>query len=529
MNPDSATTSLWMDTAHAPALPPLDGDLDAQVCIVGAGIAGLSTAYQLARAGTRVLVLDERGLAGGQTARTTGHLCNALDDRYFDLERLHGVDGARAAARSHAAAIDLIERICHEERIGCDFLRVDGYLVQGRGDTRAGVLDREYEAAIRAGVDCERVPGAPGALAVFGDALRFRHQARMDALRYQIGLLQAVERLGGRVRRASVAQVHGGREAGVETSDGRRLHSDAVVVATNVPFNDRLAIHTKQAAYRTYVIALRVAPDAVPDALLWDTLDPYHYVRLVQGYTTSWLMVGGEDRKVGQDDDPAAREVALEAWAREYFPMAGDIDYRWSGQVIEPMDGLAYIGRNPGLDDNVYVVTGDSGNGLTHGTIAGLLLAGLIAGGQTDEARAWSGLYAANRKNLHASEAFLRENLNFVPYYGEWVSGGDIDSPHQLAPGEGAVLRDGAHKVAAFRDPEGELHLHSATCPHLGCVVHFNPTESSWDCPCHGSRFDARDGARLNGPADRGLAPADFAHPAALRTHVPARPPSAHH
>jgi glycine/D-amino acid oxidase-like deaminating enzyme/nitrite reductase/ring-hydroxylating ferredoxin subunit len=526
MNRDhhGASLSLWMGTADAPALPPLDDISDVQVCIVGAGIAGLSTAYQLAREGRSVLVLDERGLGGGQTARTTGHLCNALDDRYYELERLHGADGARAAAASHAAAIDAIEATCREEGIDCDFARVDGYLVQGRGDARAGILDRELDAASRAGVDCERVPGAPGALSVFGDALRFRNQAQFHALRYQAGLMQAIQRLGGRVYRASVVDVHGGSDCGVTTSEGRRVNCDAVVVATNVPFNDRLAIHTKQAAYRTYVLALRIAPGAVPDALLWDTLDPYHYVRVAHDRGDDWLIVGGEDRKVGQDDAPEARERELELWTREYFPMAGDVGYSWSGQVIETMDALAFIGRNPGLADNVYVVTGDSGNGLTHGTLAGLLLPDLIAGRDVlHDGLRWSELYAANRKNLRATDDYLRENLNFVPYYGELLSGGDVDSPQQLARGEGAIIRDGLHKIAAYRDEGGELHLHSAVCPHLGCVVHFNAGECSWDCPCHGSRFDARDGARLNGPADRGLAPADFAHPA--QTSARSTPP----
>ena len=526
---DGASLSLWMATADVPPLAPLADAPGAQVCIVGAGIAGLTTAYRLLREGRSVLVLDERGLAGGQTARTTGHLCNALDDRFFELERLHGAQGARAAAASHAAAVDWIEGICREEGIDCDFARVDGYLVQGLGEMRAGILDREYEAAVRAGVDCERVPGAPGALAVFGDALRFRNQARFHALRYQAGLLRAIERMGGRVRRASVTQVHGGREAGVSTREGRRLRSDAVVVATHVPFNDRLTIHTKQAAYRSYVIALRIGAGTVPDALVWDTLDPYHYVRVAQVAGTHWLLVGGEDRKVGQDDTPRVHEAALERWARDHFPMAGEVGYCWSGQIIEPVDALAFIGRNPGLADNVYVVTGDSGNGLTHGTLAGLILPDLMAGREpTHAGQRWDQLYAANRKNLHAADTYLRENLNFVPYYGELLGDGDIQEPEQLAPGEGAVLLDGLHRVAAYRDDQGQLHLHSAVCPHLGCVVHFNASECSWDCPCHGSRFDAHSGARLNGPADRGLAHVEYEQPELPPVRPTAPPPAAH-
>lgn len=499
------SVSLWMDTATTPELAPLHGSQRAQVCVVGTGIAGLTTAYRLARSGKDVLVIDERGLLGGQTARTTGHLCSALDDRYFELEKLHGRHGARLAAQSHASAVDAIELTCAAEGIDCDFARVDGYLVQGKGDERAGILEREYEAAARADLPCERVPGAPGAFAVFGDALRFHRQARFHALRYLAGLAGAVERRGGRLRRATATGVDGGAHAHVTTGDGHRIDCDAIVIATHVPFNDRLVLHTKQAAYRTYVVALRVPAGAVPDALLWDTLDPYHYIRTARAAhgEGDWLVVGGEDRKVGQDDAPQQHFVELECWTRAHFPMAGEVGYRWSGQVIEPIDSLAFIGHNPGRARNVFVATGDSGNGLTHGTLAGLLIAELIEGRES----AWTSLYAPDRRLLRAADEFLRENLNFVPYYGERLSGGDIDSLAALASGEAAILRAGLHKIAAWRDDTGELHLHSAVCPHLGCVVHWNPAESSWDCPCHGSRFDPRDGARLNGPADRGLEP----------------------
>lgn len=503
-HPDTGgSVSLWMDTATTPELPPLLASQRTQVCIVGAGIAGLTTAYRLASAGTNVIVLDERGLDGGQTARTTGHLCSALDDRYFELEELHGADRARLAAQSHVAAVDAIEATCANEGIECDFARVDGYLVQGRGDTRAGILDREYDAATRAGLECERVPGAPGLLAVFGDALRFRHQARFDALRYLVGLANAITRYGGRLYRASVADVEGGAQAHVATRDGLRIDCDAIVVATHVPFNDRLVLHTKQAAYRSYVIAARLTGDAMPDALLWDTLSPYHYLRVASDGADRWLLVGGEDRKVGQDGQPERHFAELERWTREHFPDVRGIGYRWSGQIIEPVDSLAFIGHNPGRARNVYVATGDSGNGLTHGTIAGLLVTDLI--GHRDSP--WRELYAPDRRTLRAADTFVRENLNFVPYYGELLSGGDVDGSGRIGAGEAAILRDGLHKLAAWRDNEGALHVHSAVCPHLGCVVHWNAAETSWDCPCHGSRFDPRDGARLNGPADRGLAP----------------------
>jgi len=499
---EGGTTSLWMASARPAAFAPLREDLRADVCVIGAGIAGLSTAYRLALEGRSVVVLEERDLCGGQTARTTGHLCSALDDRFDVLESMFGEEGARLAAQSHVAAVDAIQDACRSEDIDCDFARVDGYLVRGEDDADADVLERELAAARRAGLDVERVDAAPGAFAGFGPALRFREQARFHALRYLDGLARAVVGHGGRVycdTRAS--EVDGSRDACVTTADGPCVRADAIVVATHVPFNDRLRMHTKQAAYRTYVLALRIADDAVPDALLWDTHDPYHYVRTHRAMDTSWLIIGGEDHKSGQDDAPRRHFRALEAWTREHFPMAGPVGYCWSGHIVEPVDRLAFIGHNPGLADNVFIVTGDSGDGLTHGTLAGLLLADLIGG----RASPWEALYAPDRKPLHALGDFFRENANFVPRYAELFTAGEHEALEDLVPGEAAVLRHRIGKIAAWRDMGGQLHLHSAVCPHLGCVVHWNPVEHSWDCPCHGSRFDAHDGSVLNGPANRGL------------------------
>jgi Rieske Fe-S protein len=241
----------------------------------------------------------------------------------------------------------------------------------------------------------------------------------------------------------------------------------------------------------------------VPHALYWDTLDPYHYVRLQRtGEAHELLIVGGEDHKTGQADDAAARFDRLAAWMRLRFPRTGPIAIRWSGQVLEPVDGLAFIGRNPRDEPNVFLATGDSGHGMTHGTIAGLLLTDLILGRENP----WGTLYDPSRVSLRAAKDFATENLNVAARYVEWATPGDVSSAEEIAPGTGAVLRSGLAKVAAYRDPSGALHRHSAVCPHLGCVVHWNPAETSWDCPCHGSRFDPL-GKVVNGPANRDLAP----------------------
>jgi glycine/D-amino acid oxidase-like deaminating enzyme/nitrite reductase/ring-hydroxylating ferredoxin subunit len=501
-----------MATAAAPIESTLTEDTHADVCIVGAGIAGITTAYLLAKQG-KTVVLDDGAVGGGQTQRTTAHLSNAIDAHYFEIERLHGSEGAKLAAGSHTAAIDRIEQIIGEEQIACDFARLDGYLFLPPGEP-AELLDRELEAAHRAGISgVARLPRVPLLNFDTGPCLRFPRQAQFHPLKYLTAVAAAIERAGGRIFTATHAEtIAGGKPARIKTANGRIVTADAVVVATNSPVNDLLAIHTKQAAYMSYAIGAIVPRGAVPTALYWDTLDPYHYVRIQPlspeaGVTEASasqgqdvLIVGGEDHKTGQapaHSDPYAR---LEAWARVRFPMIGEVRFRWSGQVLETIDGLAFIGRNPLDESNVFIVTGDSGMGMTHGTIAGILLTDLILGRENP----WTTLYDPSRKTLRALNRFVKENLNVAKQYGDWLTSGDVDSPVEIKPGAGAVIRHGLTKTAVYRDEQGVCHERSAVCPHLGGIVHWNDAEKTWDCPCHGSRFD-RLGGVVSGPANRDL------------------------
>ena len=502
------TMSVWMATADMPQRKPLEEDLHTDVCVVGAGISGLTTAYLLARAGKSVVVLEDGPIGGGETSRTTAHIVNAFDDRYYEIERLHGAEGARLTAQSHTAAIDEIERIAREENIACDFERLDGYLFVPPGDPN-DELDRELEACHRAGlVDVRRADRAPLESFETGVCLRFPNQAQFHPLRYLAGVAEAVERQGGRIFTGShVSAIEGGKDgepARVKVGeDGPTVTADDVVVATNTPVNDIVTMHTKQFPYRTFVIALRVPRGSVTRALYWDTPHPYHYVRLQSAAGHDLLIVGGEDHKTGQEDDAAIRFARLEGWARERFPAAEQVEATWSGQVMEPMDYLAFIGRNPG-DEHVWIATGDSGNGITHGTIAGMLLRDLILG----RANPWATLYDPNRRTLGSALHFAKENLNMVAQYTGWVTGGEVSDESEIPRDSGAVIRRGLRKVAVYRDEQGALHECSAVCTHLGAIVGWNSKEKTWDCPAHGSRFD-RFGCVLNGPAISNLGPAE--------------------
>jgi glycine/D-amino acid oxidase-like deaminating enzyme/nitrite reductase/ring-hydroxylating ferredoxin subunit len=494
-----------MEAADIRAERGLSDDVDTDVCVVGAGIAGMSTAYLLSREKQRVVVLDDGPVAGGETCRTTAHLVNAPDAWFTEIERLHGSRGARVAAESHSAAIDRVEEIVRREKIRCGFRRLDGYLYTAPGESTEA-LEKELEASHAAGLrNVELVERVPIDSFETGSALRFPNQGQFHVVEYLRGLARAIERNGGRIYRDTHAgEVEGVSDARalVRIRNGGSVRARAVVVATNSPVNDRLVVHTKQAPYRTYVLGVRVARGSVPHLLLWDTADPYHYVRVHPVSSAhDMLIVGGEDHKTGQAQDMARRYRRLERWTRERFPGAGKVEFRWSGQVMEPMDGLAFIGRNPLDKESILIATGFSGTGMTYGTIAGMLLTDLVQGRRNE----WAEVYDPSRKTLGAAGEFAEENLNVAAQYADLVTPGEVESTRNIKRGRGSVLRRGLTKSAVYRDSDGQLEEHSAICPHLGCVVRWNPGEKTWDCPCHGSRYH-RDGHVINGPANRGLA-----------------------
>jgi glycine/D-amino acid oxidase-like deaminating enzyme/nitrite reductase/ring-hydroxylating ferredoxin subunit len=503
------TVSFWERTAQKFYTAPLTENLTTDICIIGGGIAGVTAAYMLVREGRDVVLIDDGPVGGGMTGRTTAHLVSVLDDRYYELEKMLGHEFSRLCAESHSAAIDRVEKIVRDENLDCNFARVDGYLFLPPGGSVTD-LTHELDAARRAGLrGVERVDRIPIGKITRAGALRFPQQAQFHPLKYLNGLARVITDRGGRIFTGTrVTEVEEDDRVTVKTMNGQSVTAQAAIVATNCPINDRVIIHSKQAPYATYVLAFRVKEKIEP-VLLWDTAQtaekekqmlgpiPYHYVRFARDNDGQVLIVGGEDHKTGQATDFEARLARLERWTREHFAFAGEITDHWSGQVMEPVDGVAYIGRNPG-DKNVFVVTGDSGNGMTHGTIAGTLIADLICGRESP----WVKLYDPSRKTLQPAVVadYVAENANLVAQLTDYVTSGDESGADKIRAGEGAILREGAKKIAAYRDEEGRLHKFSAVCPHLKCIVRWDGYEKTWDCPCHGSRFDAL-GHVLNGPA----------------------------
>jgi glycine/D-amino acid oxidase-like deaminating enzyme/nitrite reductase/ring-hydroxylating ferredoxin subunit len=500
-----SSTSVWMDVEVAPGATPLAGDTSADVAVVGSGIAGLSTAYELMLAGFSVVVLDRGAIAGGMTSRTTAHLAPICDDGLSDLLSRRGAELARGFQASQAAAVDRIEQIQQRLAIDCDFRRLPAFLFLDP-ESDESVLDDEVSAAQEIGVSVDRGTGLPLRGLTGRPYLRYPRQATFHPLKYLRGLAEALVAENCRIHPFTPVLEVAEEQDGVRlsTEGGHTVTAKFAVVATNSPIHDMVSLHTKQAPYRTYAMGFAIARGLLEDALYWDTADPYHYVRLVSGAAGGGepdiLIVGGEDHKSGEADDAGERFNRLEGWIRALLPDLGPERFRWSGQVMDTLDYCGFIGPEGG-SRRVFVATGDSGQGMTHGVVASLLISDLIAGRSTP----FAAVYDPDRKPAKAATTYISENLTAVTNMARYLVPGEVSSVEDLEPGQGAIIRDGLKKIAAYKAPDGTIYERSAVCTHLGCHLSWNSFEQCWDCPCHGSQF-APDGAVLNGPAISPLA-----------------------
>jgi glycine/D-amino acid oxidase-like deaminating enzyme/nitrite reductase/ring-hydroxylating ferredoxin subunit len=491
------TTSLWLATRRSPEFESLARDLSVDIAIVGAGISGLTAAVLLSRGGLRVVVLERGHIGDGETGHTTSHLTEAIDARYQTLIKDFGLEAAKLVSRSKRDAIDRIESLASSLQVNFD--RTPGYLYTER-DADLEFLAKELDAARRAGSAVEWVDDVPLPFATKG-AVRWDAQAQVHASEYLFALAKEAASRGVQIfEQTPVVNVHEGEPCRVET-EHHVITAEHVFVAANVPVNNRVFLHTKIAAYRSYAIAAEVEHGYLR-GLFWDTDDPYHYTRPQESEGKTFLIIGGEDHRTGEEKDTEARYEALLAYARERFPI-GPVKYRWSGQIIEPVDGLPFIGPNTG-SSHVFVATGYAGNGITYGTLAGMMFAD-YASGRTNP---YAALYDATRvKPLASAYDYVAENALFPIHLVKdrlTSANADVESLDDLRPGEGGIFKGEDGKVAVYRDERGELHGCSPVCTHLACDVAWNKAEKTWDCPCHGSRFSP-EGRVVNGPATSDL------------------------
>ncbi|HVF19706.1 MAG TPA: FAD-dependent oxidoreductase [Mycobacteriales bacterium] len=501
--PESAlpesTTSYWIASTSGPGFPEAPAELDADVVVIGGGIAGLTTARQLQLAGRSVVVVEAGRILEGVTGNTTAKVSTQHGLVYADLVSSHGESKARLYADAQGAALEHIAG----SGIDCDFARVDSF-VYSLDSSELEKLQGEAEAAVSLGLPASYTTEVPLPYDVAG-AVRFAGQGQFHPRKYLLALAAQITDSGGVILEGTRALDVDDDDPCVITTDRGVIRARDVVVATHIPFLDRGLYFARQFPVRDYVVAAPIAASSAPDGIFLSTESPTHSVRTTPYDGGLLLIVAGEGHTPGREEDTDARYDALGAWAREKFGVS-EIAYRWSTQDYTSEDRVPFIGPLTKASQHIWTATAFGAWGMTNGTVAGLLLSDLITGRDNP----WAEVFDPGRGGawLQRTKKLVTENLSVgKALVSGYLTGGDVSSVDELAPGEGAVLRFGPAKTACYRDDSGKVHAVSAKCTHLGCIVAFNSAEKSWDCPCHGSRFDV-DGAVLQGPAVDPLSPA---------------------
>ncbi|MFV0131382.1 FAD-dependent oxidoreductase [Streptomyces sp. HMX112] len=504
----SRSGSLWMEYAPGPDRPALGESVEAEVAVVGGGVAGLCTAWEMARAGHRVVLLEADRIASGVTGHTTAKLSSLHGLAYAQIRSVHGARAARLYAHSQQLAVERVAEVSEELGVDCDLERVPAYTYT-EDPGRTDEFREEAEAARAAGLAASYVTDVPLPFPVAG-AVRVEDQAQFHPRKYLLALAADLEVLGGRIfERTRVTGLKEGTPCEVTTSAGHTVRARDVVIATHYPVFDRALLFTRLEPKRELVVAGALPAGRDPGGVF---LTPEGGTRSVRTapYTDGQrlLIVTGEKFTPGTVDEGevGARYERLASWARERFPGVR-LSHRWATQDNHTTDRVPYVGRlHPG-SRHTYVATGFAGWGMSNGVMAGALLAARMRGREP----AWTSLYDPVRLHpVREAPAILRLQAQVAKHFiGDRVPGAHADSVDDIAPGGGAVVRVAGRRLAVHRDASGALHAVSARCTHMGCIVHFNDEECAWECPCHGSRFDV-DGKVTQGPAVRPLEQVDM-------------------
>lgn len=491
--------SYWVETTPETSYPPLEGDLLVDVAVIGGGITGITAALFLKQEGKTVALLEGKRVVRGATGYTTGKLTAGHGAVYTDLEKNFGAEGARIYAESNQAAVRRVAQLVEEHGIDCDFEPRANYVYAG-SNQEVAALNAEFEVEKRAGLPVELVQETPLPYWVAA-AIRLDDQAQFHPRKYLLALAELIPGEGSHVFEETMAtDVENGDPCVVETSRGT-IRARDVIIATQLPFEDSGLFFAKAHPHRSYAVAAPLDEAKAPDGMFINSGTPTRSVRTIRDGGRILIQAGGEGHKPGEEDDTSARYQVLEEFLSESWPDAGPVEYRWSTQDYMSVDRVPYIGRLRRTSEHVYTATGYSKWGMSSGTLAGMLLTDRILG----RANPWAELYESKRITPKASfKRFLSGNAGAARHLVVdrfKATDAELDS---IEPGEGAIVRAGGRKRAAYRDEAGAMHLLSPACTHLGCLVAWNPAERSWDCPCHGSRYSG-EGDVIQGPAVKPL------------------------
>ena len=498
---DSATRPYWLDPPAGPVFPTLAEDIETEVLVIGGGITGVTTAWLLAREGRQVTLVERETIGARDSGHTTAHLTYMTDTRLSELIATFSRKQAQLAWQAGQESMKLIRDTVESLAIDCNFSIVPGYLAAAEeADQSLEGISLRHEADLARELGFDVVIDGINPVTK-STAICFPDQMRFHPLKYLRALAQDAARHGARIlENTEVASFEDDPQR--VTAANHDIRYQKVVIATHVPLQGvantlgAALFQTKLALYSTYAIAARIPASYVQELIWSDTADPFRYLRIEKLGDSGLAIFGGEDHKTGQETDTAACFTRLEQRLARWLPEAV-VTHRWSGQVVETVDGLPFIGESA---ENQFIATGFSGNGYTFGTAAAIMARDWTKGAE----HPWSEVFKPGRKSPPSIKEYLKENADFPVHMIRDRVKIPEGEPDKLMPDEAQVMEHDGERIAAYRDPQGELHVCSAICPHLGCIVAWNPAERTWDCPCHGSRF-AASGRVIAGPAESDL------------------------
>lgn len=496
INRDGQNESLWQKSAvKEKANANIDPNIIYDTLIVGAGITGITTALLLQKAGRKCLIADAHNPGYGTTGGTTAHINTFADTTYAEVEKAFDKEAAKQFAEAIAESVEHIATNVRNYNIDCDFRWQNGY-VYAETDKEVDELNDLYESALRAGVTVELTNTAPAPVP-YQKAVVFEKQAQFHPLKYIMALQKQFTELGGIVlENTRIEEIDSEPDFHIAKSDGKQIKAKTVVYATHIPPGGVNVLHFRNAPYRSYVIAAALNDDNYPDALVYDMQEPYHYFRTHEIDGQKYLIAGGHDHKTGHGD-PQQSFADLINYTKRCYEVKS-IHSQWSAQYYVPADGLPYIGHLPGTSNGIYAATGFNGNGMILGTVSAIVLSDLILEGKSN----YESLFNPGRiKPIAGFTEIIKENADVVGrFIADRFGLEQIESVAEIPVGSGEIVSYKDQKLAIYKDPQGDIHALNPVCTHTKCIVNWNNSEKSWDCPCHGARFDP-DGVVLTGPA----------------------------
>jgi glycine/D-amino acid oxidase-like deaminating enzyme/nitrite reductase/ring-hydroxylating ferredoxin subunit len=493
-------TVLWKADTHPINFGTLPGDIDVDVAIIGGGITGITAGYLLAKAGKKVAVLEAWSVDGGTTGYSTGNLYAPVDEMLHKIESKYNTETIQAVAASRTAAMQQISGWIAEFDIDCNYQPTSWYLFSETPEDDE-TIEKEYEACLRAGLDAHKTTASklpfPASL-----TLEVKNQAQFNPVMYMQAFAVKAKATGCQIYdNTKVLEVEEGDESHTLTTSHGKVTARSIIHATHTP-KGVMQYHTLLGPYREYALAVQLNSGAYPDGTFWAFNKPHHHS--MRTYTDehgeSHLLILGEPHKVGQKENNEECFEKLETYIRERFDVR-EITHRWGAQHYKSADTLPYIGRKS-KGSEIYIATGYSTDGLTYGTLAGMLLTDQILGKENT----WSEIYDPLRFNpLKSAASFIKENANVAAQYMHNLTfNPEIEALSEISNNEAKTIIIAGEKYGAYRDQLGMIHVVSAVCTHMKCIVNWNQGEKTWDCPCHGSRFNY-DGKVIEGCAYRDL------------------------